>query len=167
MSSPVSSGKRRINFLDFLLIILIIAVISAAIVSVIRSNPNRISGGDKEIVYTVKCEMVDAGIAYLIKPGDTIYDNETNQLLGTVKTVSEPQPQYAQNTRLPLDTIDTGKIDFYITVKAKVWVDDGMYSIDKYPISAGKTVSFHSNKVSVSGLCTSIGNTNGGADNEQ
>lgn len=162
MSSPVSSGKRRINFLDFLLIVLIIAVISAAIVSVIRSNPNRISGGDKEVVYTVKCEMVDAGIFYKIKEGDSIYDNETNQLLGKVVTVSEPQPKSAYNASSPSEVIETGKIDLYITVKAKVWVDDGMYSIDKYPIAAGKTIEFHSDKVSVSGLCTSIGNPDGG-----
>lgn len=156
MSTPVSNGKRKINFLDFLLIILVIAIISAAVVTVIRSNPGSISGGDKDIVYTVKCEMLDAGIATMLHIGDSIYDNETNQLLGSVVSVTEPTyiTAYDKNGT----PFDTGKINITLTLKASVWVEDGVYTIDKYRITAGKTLDFHTDKVSVSGYCSAIQN---------
>ena len=122
MSTPVSNGKRRINFLDFLLILLVIAIISATVVTVIRSNPNRISGGDKEIVYTLKCEMLDAGMANKFHIGDHIYDNASNQLLGTVQTISDPQYITAYDSNG--NQIDTGKITLTLVIKASVWVED-------------------------------------------
>jgi hypothetical protein len=156
MSTPVSNGKRKINFLDFLLIILVIAIISAAVVTVIRSNPGSISGGDKEIVYTVNCEMLDAGIATMLHIGDNIYDNVTNQLLGSVISVSEPSYITAFDSKGR--PFDTDKINITLTLKASVWVEDGAYTIDKYHITAGKTVAFHTDKVSVSGYCSAIRN---------
>ena len=149
MASPVSNGKRRINSLDFLLIVLIIAIVTIAIVSVVRSNPNRISGGDTEIEYTVKCELLDEKIADKIKIGDSIYDNDSNQLLGTVTKISEPEHITVKNDQ-------TDKINLTITIKAKVWLEDGYYSIDKYRIAAGKQIKFHSDKMSISGYCSAI-----------
>ena len=156
MSASVSNGKRRINFLDFLLIVLVIAIITASVVTVIRSNPNRISGGDKVIVYTVKCEMVDVAMANKFHIGDSIYDNVTNQLLGTVYTTPEAVPIIAKDENG--NDYDTGKIALTLSVKASVWVEDGMYTIDKYRISAGQDVSFHSDKVYVNGYCSDIKN---------
>ena len=160
MANPVSNGKRRFNSLDILLAILILVIVIFAIVSVVRSNPDRISGGDKEIEYTVKCELLDSNIANKIKVGDSIYDNETNQLLGTVTKISEPEQIKASG--IPLLDITTDKINLTITVKAKVWLEDGCYSIDEYRIAAGKNIQFHSDKISIGGYCSAISVLGGG-----
>ncbi len=149
-----TEGKRKINFLDFLLIVLIIATISAAIVSVIRSNPNQISGGDAEIVYKIKCEMVDATAAKSIQGGDTIYDNETNQLLGTL--VSHPTVTQVTAKDESGADVDIGKVTVVLEVKAQIWKENGIYSIDGYRISEGKEIMFHSEGFSYTGLCTEL-----------
>ena len=89
--SSLSSGERkhRLNALDFLLIILIVGAIAAAVVIVVRSNPNIISGGDKEIEYVVKSEGLPSQLKGCISVGDLIYDDATNQVIGTVVAVSE------------------------------------------------------------------------------
>ena len=149
-----ATGKRRINFLDFLLIILIIAIVSAAIVSVINSNPNRISGGDTDILYTIKCENVNAKAAANVKTGDLIYDNNTNQLLGTVVDTPVSEPQKALDNKN--NEVNTGNVTLYIKVNASVWKKDGSYSIDKFRIAEGMSVSFHSAAFSLNGICVSL-----------
>ncbi len=156
-----SQGKRRINFLDFLLIILIIATVSAAIVSVIRSNPNQISGGDTEIIFTIKCDMVDKEAAANINIDDRIYDNNTNQLLGKITSITISDI-VAKNTDVP-----TGKVAVKIDIKAAVWKNKGIYSIDSYRIAEGVTVSFHSSDFSYTGDCVKVLEIKEGAANEQ
>ncbi len=158
---PNNERKFKINFLDFLLIILIIAIVSAAIVSVFRSNPNRISGGDHEITYTIKCEMVNAEVAKNITTGDNVYDNETNQLLGTVEAIPTVTPIYAVEYQtasggsVPVE-VPTDLVTLTFVVKAQVWENDGRYSVDNYDIIEGKTIVFHSEHLSLSGTCASI-----------
>jgi hypothetical protein len=153
-----ASGKRRINLLDFLLIILIIAMVSAAIVSVIRSNPNKISGGDTDILYVIKCENVNAKAASNVKLGDKIYDNSTNQLLG--KVVAEPKAEPVKALNGHDREVDTGLVTLYIEINASVWKNDGAYSVDKFRIAEGIEIKFHSAEYSFTGICTSI--TEGG-----
>ena len=158
---PNNERKFKINFLDFLLMILIIAIIAAAIVSVFRSNPNRISGGDHEITYTVKCEMVNSEVAKNINIGDNIYDNETNQLLGTVEAIPTITPVYAVEYQPPFGTsvpveVPTNLVTLTFVLKAQVWENDGRYSVDSFDIIEGKTIVFHSEKLSLSGTCASI-----------
>lgn len=155
-----ANGKHRVNPLDFLLIVLIIAIISAAIVSVIRSNPNRISGGDATVTYTIVCNSVNAAVSENIVVSDLIYDNESNQLLGTVKSVqatplnAKGNPAYIDRLTNPDGEFTTDMVTLTITVEAMAWKDGGLYSIDKYRIAAGQTVNFHSEHFSLSGICT-------------
>lgn len=150
-----ANGKHKINFLDFLLIILIIAIITATIVSVIRSNPNKISGGDTNLTFKIKCEMVDKTVAENIAANDSIYDNATNQLLGTVVSVESTKVKAHQDTVLSPE-IETDKVTLVIMVASTAWKDNGLYSIDSFRIAAGQTIDFHSEQISLSGTCVSL-----------
>ena len=156
MPSSVSNGKHKINFLDFLLIILIIAIISAAIVSVIRSNPNRISGGDTKITYKIKCEMVDKNAAQNLQTADFIYDNNSNQLLGSIIAIENTPVMANDISQFGAPLIATDKVTITITVSANAWKDNGVYSIDSFRIAAGQELEFHSEQLSLSGLCVSL-----------
>lgn len=150
-----SNGKHRINFLDFLLIVLMIALVSAAIVSVISANPNKISGGDSTIIYTIRCEGIDKGIAEKLQIGDSVYDNGSNQLLGTI--VEQPKVTPITATKEGTnELIETDKINMSITITAQAWNDSGIFSIDNFMITVGRTVEFHSESVSASGICIGI-----------
>ncbi len=161
MSSLSSGGKKhRLNALDFLLIILIVGAIAAAIVIVVRSNPNIISGGDKEIEYVIKSDGLPSQLKGSIAVGDLIYDDATNQVIGTVIAVSETPHQlkgYDPSTGKPVFTEVAEKTDISITVKATVWADGSSYKIDNYRIAVGKEVSFHSPTTALSGEITTIG----------
>lgn len=148
-----AQSRRRINLLDFLLIILIIAIVSAAIVSVIRTNPNRISGGDTTISYTIKCDMLDKNAALNIKKGDKIYDNDSNQLLGTVAE----DPSFVELEAFDgYQNIATGKVTMKLVVSAQVWKNKGIYSVDNYRIAEGIEIAFHSAEFSYTGLCVLV-----------
>ena len=160
--SSLSSGekKHRLNALDFLLIILIVGAIAAAIVIVVRSNPNIISGGDKEIEYVIKSEGLPSQLNGSIAVGDLIYDDATNQVIGTVIAVSEAPSTlkgYDPQTGEPVYTEIAGKTDITITVKATVWADGSSYKIDNYRIASGMDVSFHSHATALRGQITKIG----------
>ena len=161
MSSLSSGGKKhRLNALDFLLIILIVGAIAAAVVIVVRSNPNIISGGDKEIEYVVKSEALPSQLKGSIAVGDLIYDDATNQVIGTVVAVNESPTilvGYEPITGKPVYTEIAGKTDISITVKATVWADGSSYKIDNYRIAVGMDVSFHSHATALRGQITKIG----------
>lgn len=160
--SSLSSGKKkhRLNAIDFLLIILIVGAIAAAVVMVVRSNPNIISGGDKEIEYVVKSESLPSQLKGCISKGDLIYDDATNQVIGTVVAVSEAPTKlvgYSSITGEPVYTEVDGKTDITITVKATVWANGSSYKIDNYRIAVGMDVSFHTHATALSGQITKIG----------
>ncbi len=170
MAGSANNPKRKFNILDFLLILLIITTVAITIVSVIRSNPNKISGGDKDITYTIRCEMIDGSLTDNIAVGDNIYDDVTNQLLGTVTKVETEVVKAVDlsSSGLLKPLVDTNKVNITLTVSAKVWDRDGIYSIDNYRIAAGKQISFHSENISVTGSCLLITDTeNGEQSNEQ
>lgn len=160
--SSLSSGERkhRLNALDFLLIILIVGAIAAAVAIVVRSNPNIISGGDKEIEYVIKSDGLPSQLNGCISVGDLIYDDETNQVIGTVIAVNEAPATlkgYDTATGKPVYTEVTGKTNIAITVKATVWADGSSYKIDNYRIAVGMDVSFHTHATALSGQITKIG----------
>lgn len=161
MSSLSSGGKpHRLNALDFLLIILIVGAIAAAIVIVVRSNPNIISGGDKDIEYVIESGDLPSQLTGCIMVGDVIYDADSNQVIGTVVAVNETPHKligYTPVTGTPVYTEVEGRIDISITVKATVWADGSSYKIDNYRIAVGKDVSFHSVSTALNGEITAIG----------
>ncbi len=167
MAGSVNNAKRKFNVLDFLLILLIITTIAAAIVSVIRSNPNKISGGDKDVIYKIRCEMLDSSLSDNIKTGDNIYDDVTNQLLGTVTAVEIEAIKAIDSSTLIPHLVETNKTNITLTVSAKVWERDGIFTIDNYHIAAGKPVSFHSENISVSGNCIQITDAISGEQNNE
>ena len=158
--STINPGEkpRRLNALDFLLIILILGAVAVAVVTVIRSNPNIISGGDVQIRYVITSENIPEAVSLNIKTGDQIYDDVSNQLLGTVTAVTVTQSSlkgYDENGNLVLTPIE-GKTDISITVEASVWADENPYKIDNYRIAVGSEISYHSANISLSGKCVSI-----------
>ena len=155
MNNSEQNGKRKLNIIDYLLILMVAGLLALAVASVTSANPNRISGGDTTVTYKIKCEGLDARVAENIKASDLIYDNNTNQLLGTVTTIETVPITAVDPTRL-FEFVDTGKVNVTVTVSAQAWKDNGIYSIDGFDIAAGKTVHFHSAEFSISGLCTDL-----------
>ncbi len=161
MSNLSSGGKpHRLNALDFVLIILIVGAVAAAVVIIIRSNPNIISGGDKDIEYVIETDALPSQLTGCVSVGDVIYDADSNQVIGTVVAVNETPHKltgYNTITGKPVYTEVAGRIDIAITVKATVWADGSSYKIDNYRIAIGKEVSFHSVSTALSGEITAIG----------
>ena len=154
MSNHITGEKkRRINIIDFLLIILIIVIIAAAIVTMVKADPENSASGNKIITYTVSVNFISAETAAQIKEGDTIYDNDTAQNIGTVQNVEI----------LPIEMFDadnnaviSDKVSVKITVKSSVYEDESAYSIGNYRLHSGADMDFHSVSYILSGKCLSV-----------
>ncbi len=153
-----SEKKRGLNALDVILTILAIAAIAMAVANVVRANPSIVSGGDKDINYTIQVSEVLDALTDNVKVGDKLYDDKSGQLLGEVTAISCTQSQkkgYDKNGSEVLTPID-GKSDMLITLKVSVWAENGALNIDGFRISVGMEISCHSPNISVTGVCTSI-----------
>ncbi len=159
MATSQNKKFHHFNVFDFLLIVLVVIVITVTAVNFIRSNPNKISGGNKQAIYDITTSALPEALSDQIKQGDFIYDTESGQLLGTVTNVlSSPYSIYGINeqTQESVLTEVDGKIFLKITITSPVWYRDDLYDIDGYRISVGKTMSVRTNNVVVSGECSSL-----------
>ena len=159
MANISQNKKHRFNVFDFLLIVLVIAVITVTTVNFIRSNPAIITGGNQNAVFTVSTDALPEMLKDQIKVGQQIYDTESSQLLGKITAVESDVYKLTGINEATGETVSTdveGKITVTITVEAPVWFEHGLYNVDGYRLSVGKTMSIRTNSVSVSGICTSL-----------
>ena len=145
--------KRKINLIDFFLIILIIVVIAAAIVTVVKADPENSASGDKLITYTIYIKLISPEIASHIQEGDTIYDNDTAQNLGTVQAI-EIIPLTASSGETTIEL--TNKVDIKLTITSSVYEDESAYKIGNYRLSSGSDIAFHSTSYMLSGKCLNV-----------
>jgi len=150
--------KRKINALDFLLIILIAAVITITVVTIIQGDPKNSALGDKNISYSLTLPMISKTIVDNINVGDTIYDCDSNQNLGTIETVeiipinATINTQNGESSKIEL----SDKVTVKLVVKTSVFENNNSYSIGSYRLIVGNNVSFKSEKYILSGKCTAI-----------
>ncbi len=145
--------KHTINSLDIILIILIMVILAVAIVTVVRSNPQNSTSGDKIITYVVSIQMLSPDTANQISLGDTIFDNATGQNLGTVQNIEIiPIKAIFEGEEIEL----SNKVDINITIKASVFENASSYYIGNFRLSSGTTVAFHSSNYMLSGKCLNI-----------
>ena len=159
MSTRITGEKKRkINALDFLLIILITAVIATTVVTIIKGDPKNSATGNKNISYTVTLPILSKTIVDNITVGDTIYDCDSNQNLGTVETVeiipinATINDENGESSKVEL----SDKVTVKLIIKTSVFENDSSYSIGSYRLMVGNNVSFKTEKYILSGKCTAI-----------
>ncbi len=80
--------KGRFNAVDFLLILIALAVVAAAVIYLVPGLVGRLSSNTTEVTYTVEFRGVDPDFITNIQAGDKIYDANQNFMIGTVRSVA-------------------------------------------------------------------------------
>lgn len=152
--------KRRFNFIDVILLIIIIAVAASLVYVFVSPYVDQVmnKASQKTIRYEIMVEAVSDDIEYRIENGDIVYDTETLNEIGKVVTV-----EYADKLISTKDAEGNAKTSVYpgvkdirITVEAKVSVANGIYEINGYAIAAGKDIPFRMAGYTDMGVCTHI-----------
>ena len=156
MSTRITAEKKRkITALDFLLVILIVALITTTVVTIIKGDPKNSASGNKNISYTITLTMLSKDIADGLKSGDIIYHCDTNQNLGTVDLVEiTPIKATDKNDGSEIELSD--KVNVNLIIKTSVFEDESSLSIGSYRLMVGNTVNFKSETYILAGTCTAI-----------
>lgn len=142
MDNSLYPQKRaKFNFIDTLIVLLILAVV-AAVVYIFFLSGNDMTGETHTIQYTVVVRAVPNEYAENVKIGDSVVDSSQLYQIGTVVNYRyEPAKRETQDIVNGESVTATyeNKSDLYITIEAKATLGT-QYSIGGYEIGVGKTV---------------------------
>ncbi len=115
-STKTKKARRKFNIIDFLILLIIFAVISASIYAIVSwSNIKSLwSTSTVELQYTVELRGVDKAFINNIKAGDAVTDAVSKNQLGTV------------------DRVDSVKYTVFDYVKKEIPSEDGKTSTVNY-----------------------------------
>lgn len=143
--------KTRFNFIDALIVLLIIAVIAGAgylLFTAIR-QPRTATNGKVE--FDVRIANVEASCLPLIKVGDKVKDSVTGELLGTIVSVQAEKSKYVGNVAVEQDdgsltfavTDYEDQYDVYVKISADAMADErGIATVGSTRIVIGSPVYF-------------------------
>ena len=124
--------KSRFNFIDVIIIVLILAITAALVYLFVYKKSASSSVGEKTVVYTLKISGVNADYLSMIKENDVLLDSSTGTELGTVSKVVSKPTLYIGDT--VIDDGNGGKtvahseydnlFDLYVTLSVTASVDE-------------------------------------------
>lgn len=151
--------KHKFNWVDLLVVLLVVLLIAGA---VYKFRGNNVTSGTvpmDPVTYTVQISNTRKGLADAIQPGDTIYDGDSGNAVGTVASVN------VQDAR-KLMTKDDGTVvwalledryDVTITIEAQAVISGNTCMVNRiYQLNVGSTRSLYSKYATWTGRITDI-----------
>lgn len=164
-SGAIAKKKKGFNFIDFLLILLVLALIAGAVylfspASFLRQLSTEKTG---TLSYTVEIVGVDEDYLNLINEEDAVGDASTKAVLGTVRAVDYSIKQtelgYTQTENGYVGELNEygDRYNVLVTVEAEAqYVPGRGYYIDGTRIAVGEAVSLRFPDYSCQGYCVSL-----------
>lgn len=157
--------QRKFNFIDFLLIVLILAIIGGAVYLFTSGTFFNIKGADKEgtMIYTVEIQGVSSEYLNKIKENDMVVNSVTKNTLGTVTSVDYNTKQTVLEY-VEKDGAYEGVLSEYpdqytvlvtITASAKYVPGDG-YFVNDARIAVGEALALRFPDFVAEGHCISL-----------
>ena len=142
--------KTRFNFIDAIIIILILAVIATAVYLIYTAMQKPRTATNGNVEFDVRISNVDGSSLPLIKEGDKVKDSVTGELLGVIVAVRAEKAQYVSNIAVEQDgalalavTDYEDRYDVYVKITADALEDErGIYTVGTTRILIGSTVYF-------------------------
>ena len=157
--------ERKFNFVDFLLIVLILAIIGAAVYLFTSGAFFKLKGADQEgtMIYTVEIQGVSSDYLNQIKENDVVVNSVTKNTLGTVTSVDYNTKQTVLEY-VEVDGVYEGVLSEYpdqytvlvtVTATAKYVAGDG-YFVNDCRIAVGEGLSLRFPNFTAEGYCISL-----------
>lgn len=159
--------KHKFNFIDFLVLLLIVAVVGTSIYAVFSWSDIEAlwSASSKEIQYVVELRGVDKDFVDKIKTNDIVIDSVTKNQLGTVHSADEVDNHFIMSYTFDDKTNsytgalinDTSKRDItvYISATAKYEKDVG-YTVNGIRIAVGEILEVRFPQFATTAYCIHI-----------
>ena len=162
--------SRKFNFVDFLLILLVLALIAGAVYLFTQGSIFKKLGATEQgtLTYTVEIQGVDAEYLNIIKESDVVVDSVTKNTLGTVSAVDYNTKQtvleYVKNEDEDGNVTYTGVLSEYpnqytvlvtITAPAEYVSGDG-YFVNNCRIAVGEGLALRFPDFAAEGYCISM-----------
>lgn len=155
--------KRSFNFIDFLLILFVVAIIFVAINIVSpMSIISKLRGEDSHAIeYTVELVGVDTDFIDRIKEGDSVIDAVSKNTLGSVKSVDYnsryTELDYNEAEKVGVVVEYEDKVNVLITVAASATYTEGKgYAVNERRIAVGEKLSVRFPDFAGEGYCVGI-----------
>ncbi len=149
-------NKKRINVIDILIVAALLAALICTGFVMIRGIG---SFGERVIVsYTVAIDPIDSDFVSKVTLGDKLYDYNTGEHIGTVRTVSDGQAykkSYSEGAD-PRGSAIEGMSVLYITMTTEASKTDTGYSVGNTLLGIGRTLEMRFPNLYCVGECVSI-----------
>jgi len=148
-----NTGKLKFNFIDIIIITLILALLAAGVYKLFFVNRG-LARQNSLIEYRVLVENVRIPTVEAIRDGQTVRDVQTNIVLGTI-TGKEISPYKQAVPTLDGRVVQADvpeKYNVIITISSPAIVTDNNIMIGNKEIKIGAPVSIKSNIFSVTGI---------------
>lgn len=142
--------KVRFNFIDALIVLLILAVIGAAVYLVLNDfrTPKILGSGNLD--FEVRISEVDETSLEMIQKGLTVKDSVTGEVIGTIVNVQKTPSRYYSKTAIEKDGVYTLSVSEYedvydvtVTINTTAAKDArGIHQIGNTRILVGSKVYF-------------------------
>ena len=155
------SKEGRFNFVDFFLLLIVLAVIAALVIYIVPGLSDKLTVHDeKEITFTIEFRGVDEAFASNISVGDHVLDSSKNYMLGSVKAVES----YAHTVLVYNEETGAAEMrelpdmkNIIVTVSATaVYTDGEGYSISGERIAVGREYYIRMSDFSGSAYCIGV-----------
>ena len=164
--NTAAKKKRKFNFIDFLIVLLVVALIAVAIYATSPwSHIQRLWGADEVVIdYIVEIRGVDEQFISLIEGGDAAINSVTKGNMGVVTDVERD----TKTTSLHYTVDENGgvhgvlheypdKYDITVHIEATAeYKTDVGYTVDGCRVAVGEELFFRFPRFSCSGYCVAI-----------
>ncbi len=156
-----NNGKLfgKISIVDLCVILLVVVAVCATVYKFGFSRHSNVNESDTRIEYVLKIKAVRDFTLNSIKPGDELYDDETNKFLGTVSKVdSKPAMDFALKSDGTYHYAEKPeRYDAYVTVESDARViDGGYYANGNKEIGEFSNIEIYSQTVSCESTVESV-----------
>ena len=157
MEKTKRRNKPAVNIVDFLIVLLILAVCAVLLyVFVFNGRGEQLAPQTRTVRYVVEAKNVREEFSDKVAIGDTVFDSVALYNIGVV-TAYEEKDATRRSTNLvtgePVIVPVPGRKHIYLTIEAQANLENNIYSIGGYKISVGMSVMLKLKNLTAAGNC--------------
>ena len=144
----VAKERRKINVIDVIILIALLAALLVACMGIARGGK---SGESVTVRYIIEVDSINNDYISKIAAGNGIYNHSTSERIGSVTAASHSKAYY-EGSESPID----GYSVLYITAEAQAVKTDTGYAVGSTVINIGREMELRFPSLYCRGKCVSI-----------
>ena len=143
--------KARFNFIDALIILVILAIIGAAVYLIVMDNHANRSANLGNVDYVIRISGASEEVLPFITVGDTVKDSVSGEVMGIIRAVRTEKAAYygtyakkaADGSYSLMKSQYPDRYDIYVTISANATIDArGIHYLGTTKLLTGSAIYF-------------------------